>query len=180
MNFDVLKRRVDRTEALVDGRIRQTREHYLETRQHWREGLTAPRIVLSGLIAGFITGKVQPGRAVGTLGKMGKFSTNPDTLRTISALTGLLTSVQTAFSAVVAAKSAGVAAEAADDAATQADTAETAADVAVDGAVASGAAVDARPTADKALPPSDRGRRVDHAWSAQPSPAEAATDESER
>lgn len=183
MNFDALKRRVDRSEALVDGRVKQVKHDYAEMHRHWTEGLTAPRIVLTGLIAGFITGKAQPERALMTLGKVGKAGANPNVLRTITAITGLITSVQTAFAAMVAAKSADVAADAASDASDQADTAADAADVAVDGATA---AVDAAPAVDDtdapatALPPSDRPRRVDRAWDAAPSPAEAATDVSER
>ncbi|MGH8031796.1 MAG: hypothetical protein ACREO8_05360, partial [Luteimonas sp.] len=114
MRFEALRRRVERNEALVEGRRVQTGGHVDALRAHWRDGLTPTRIVIAGLLGGFIVGRSQPTRALRTLGKLG----GPQALRAISALSAVLTSVRAAFAAVTA-----KAAEAADGAGEEAATA---------------------------------------------------------
>lgn len=169
MRFEALKNRVERTESLVEGRMLQTTDSAKSLRKHWREGLTPPRILIAGLLAGFLSGHARPARTLRTIGKLA----GPGSLRTISALTGLATSLQAAFAALTATQAADDAEEAADKADVHADSA--------DNAAAAAAGVAAHPgEGSNPVPPSDRRRRADEAWSSAPSPAEAATELSER
>lgn len=195
MNFEGLKNRVERAEALVDGRVVQTTDRYRALRISWREAWTPPRILVAGLVMGFATGHLEPRRALTRLGKLG----GPKSIQLISALSGLLTSVQ----ATVAAATAEKAAETADDAAQTADaaadnvavktdrTADTQAAAAAGAAAAvqvqaasgdaqiqSAAQPGTAPDAGASVPRTDRGR-PDPVLSEQPRPAEAATELSE-
>ncbi|MDR7193404.1 hypothetical protein [Luteimonas terrae] len=199
MNFEGLKNRVDRAEALVDGRVVQTTDRYRALRTSWREAWTPPRILIAGLVMGFATGHLEPRRALTKLGKLG----GPKSIQLLSALSGLLTSVQ----ATVAAATAEKAAETADDAAQTADeaadnvAAKTSGTTDTQAAAAAGAAAavqvqqaasgatqhqsagaqtqsGAPPAADASTPRPDR-RRPDPVLSEQPRPAEAATELSE-
>ena len=64
MNFTHLKRRVERGETLVEGRIRQTTESHARLHRNWREAWTPLRIVLAGLGTGFIAGRAEPEKAL--------------------------------------------------------------------------------------------------------------------
>lgn len=198
MNFAGLKNRVERAETLVEGRMVQTQDRYSALRVSWREAWTPPRIVIAGFVMGFATGHLEPRRALMKLGKIG----GPKSLQLLSALSGLLTSVQ----ATVAAATAEKAANTADDAAQTADVAVDKADAKTSGtadaraAAAAGAAAamqmksttqaqsqtrpapvpgaSTAPQADAAIPRSDRSRR-DPVLAEQPRPAEASTELSE-
>ncbi|VXC04285.1 conserved hypothetical protein [Luteimonas sp. 9C] len=200
MNFEGLKNRVERAETLVDGRVVQTSDRYRALRTSWRDAWTPPRILIAGLVMGFATGHLEPRRALTRLGKLG----GPKSIQLISALSGLLTSVQ----ATVAAATAEKAAETADDAAQTADAAadnvaaKTGGASATQAAAAAGAAAAVQvqqtaagasqqqrsgapapadgPAVDDAAasPRTDRGR-PDPVLSEQPRPAEAATELSE-
>jgi len=194
MNFEGLKNRVERAETLVDGRVVQTTDRYRALSTSWREAWTPPRILIAGLVMGFATGHLEPRRALTKLGKLG----GPKSIQLLSALSGLLTSVQ----ATVAAATAEKAAETADDAAQTADTAADNVAAKTDGAAdtqaaaAAGAAAAAQvvaaggtqtqratqpgatPDAGTSVPRTDRGR-PDPVLSEQPRPAEAATELSE-
>ena len=179
MNFDKLKQRVERREMLADGRLSQTQMAYTTLRHTWREAWTPGRIVVAGLLAGFVAGRSQPTRVIRRIGAIG----GPQWIRTISALSGLFASLQAAVAAVTAKSAAETADEAAGEAA---EAADVAAETAVDAAQGADATtetprdpqVEAQPQ--QPQPPSDRRRRVDAAWDAPPRPAEAATDVSER
>lgn len=173
MNFEAIKTRVERAEALVDGRLCQTRDRHAALKSSWREAWTPPRIVIAGLVAGLVVGTTQPQRALRRLGKLG----GPKSLQMISAVSGLLSSIQ----ATIAAATAQKAADTADDAAETADDAAEAAAVAPAQAQtqvrqplpnAASAPVEA------AVPNPDR-RRPEPAYAEQPRPAEAATEMSE-
>lgn len=194
MNFEGLKNRVERAETLVDGRVVQTTDRYRALSTSWREAWTPPRILIAGLVMGFATGHLEPRRALTKLGKLG----GPKSIQLLSALSGLLTSVQ----ATVAAATAEKAAETADDAAQTADAAADnvaaktggAADTQAAAAAGAAAAVQvaaagatqrqgaAQPVdtteASASMPRTDRGR-PDPVLSEQPRPAEAATELSE-
>ena len=194
MNFEGLKNRVERAETLVDGRVVQTTDRYRALSTSWREAWTPPRILIAGLVMGFATGHLEPRRALTKLGKLG----GPKSIQLLSALSGLLTSVQ----ATVAAATAEKAAETADDAAQTADTAadnvaaKTGGTADTQAAAAAGAAAAAQvvsaggtqtqrttqpgttPDAGTSVPRTDRGR-PDPVLSEQPRPAEAATELSE-
>ena len=109
MNYKQLQRRVERLERLVEGRGLQTRTHWAELKQSWREGWTPARIIAAGLVGGFVSGRAEPLRAL----------SGPRLLQMIGALSGLFASVQASF----AAEQAEEAADTAEDAATAQATA---------------------------------------------------------
>ncbi|MEN4905000.1 protein sip-5 [Luteimonas sp. TWI1416] len=176
MNFEGLKTRVERAEALVDGRVVQTLDRHAALRSSWREAWTPSRIVIAGLIGGFAMGVSQPKLALRRLGKLG----GPKSLQMVSALSGLASSIQATIAAVTA-KQAADAADASEEAATDAATETTspAAGVAAT-ATARGRADGVAGAGDgpSAESPTDR-RRPEPAYAAQPRPAEAATEVSE-
>lgn len=147
MNFEQLKRRVDRAEQVVEGRILQTTAARYSLQARWREAWTPTRIVIVGLLTGFVSGKAQPERA---LRQVGKFA-NPRMMQLITSLSGLVASLQTAYAAATAKDAADTADDAADDAATTArHAAATAAGTSGPGAGgASGGTPGGRPGADR-------------------------------
>lgn len=179
MKFEVIRRRVERSEQLVEGRALQTgvRAHALKTT--WRESWTPTRIILAGLAAGFLTGRAEPTHVLKQLGGSGRW------IQLVGALSGLFASLQSSVAAASADKAvdhadkavdhADEAVDHADEAADQASEAADAAHVAAGDTVAAGD--DPDPT--QPLPRSDR-RRPDPSWDVPPSPAEAATEISER
>lgn len=86
MNFKALQRRVQRREHMVEGRARQLHERWDALKAGWREGWTPWRIVSAGLVAGFLTGRAEPLRAL----------TGPRAMQMIGAVSSLLASVQAA------------------------------------------------------------------------------------
>lgn len=167
MNYEQLKRRVERAEFLVDARTRQTHAAWDALRLHWREAWTPPRIIVAGLVTGFLSGRSQPQRAAKQL----RAVAGPKTLQLVTSILGMTSTLQAAvaaFTAKGAAETADAAAETADDAAQAAASGAT---------VAAGAAAQAGAAQ---VPPSERRRTPDPAWERAPSPAEAATDVSER
>lgn len=182
MSFSRLRQRVERGEALVEGRIRQVGECHGRLRRDWRQAWTPLRIVLAGLATGFIAGRAEPEKVLKKIGSV----SGPRTLQLVTSVAGLVGSVQ----AAIAAMTAKDAAETADDAAGHAagaageadpghaDTAATAGATAAAGEdvaapdVAAGSGAEAAPQPDR--------RRPDQRWDSQPSPAEAATELSER
>lgn len=89
MNYEQLKRRVERAERLVEGRSRQTGDHWSALKVSWREGWTPARIVAAGLVSGFVSGRAEPFRAL----------TGARMLQMVSAVAGLFASAQAAFAA---------------------------------------------------------------------------------
>lgn len=178
MNFKQLQRRVERGETLVEGRLQQTRECQGRMTREWREAWTPLRIVVAGLASGLIMGRAEPEKALKQLGKLG----SPRTLQLVSSMAGLVGSVQAAIAAMTAQSAAETADEAAGTAAEA--SAETSADTATattaqQAPVGNTAAGDAPPGAAEAAPRPDRRQPEPH-WDSQPSPAEAATELSER
>lgn len=180
MSFQALKSRVERAETLVDGRLVQTHDRHAALKSSWTQAWTAPRIVIAGLVSGLLVGATQPSRALRQMGRLG----GPKSLQMISAMTGLLTSVQAAVAAATATKAAKTADQAADTADTAAESADITASAEVQGqsagvgpAGAGTAAAGLQPES-MAVPASDR-RRVEPAYTQQPAPAEAATEISE-
>ena len=178
MNFKQLQRRVERGETLVEGRLQQTRECQGRMTREWREAWTPLRIVVAGLASGLIMGRAEPEKALKQLGKLG----SPRTLQLVSSMAGLVGSVQAAIAAITAQSAAETADEAAGTAAEA--RAETSADTATatpaqQAPVGNTAAGDAPPGAAEAAPRPDRRQPEPH-WDSQPSPAEAATELSER
>jgi len=110
MNFRQLRHRVERAERLVQGRADDTQVHWSSLRQAWREGWTAPRIVVAGLISGFIAGKLEPskGRAVA--------SQATRWVQMFSAISGMFTAMQAQAASDEAERAGDHAARAADNA----------------------------------------------------------------
>ncbi len=189
MNFEQLRSRVERAELLADGRTRQTHASWDALKLHWRQGWTPARIVVAGLVTGFVAGKTQPEASLQRVGKLA----GPQTMQIVTSLTGLMSSLQAAKAAFTAKKAAATADDAAETADEAADTADVAAGAAVRsqtataGAAATPATSAGAPQASRggspaAAPissPSDRARRPDPSWDAPPGAAEAATDVSE-
>lgn len=165
MKFDAIRRRVERSEQLVEGRALQTgvRAHALKST--WRASWTPTRIILAGLAAGFLVGRADPTRALKQLGSGGRW------IQLVGALSGLFASLQSSIAAAGADKAVDRAGEAADQAGDAAAAAQTAADEAAPAPPADEAA-EARPRSDR--------RRPDPTWNTPPAAAEAATEISER
>lgn len=187
MNFERLRQRVERRELLLDGRLAQTQTAYATLRRQWREAWTPARIVIAGLLAGFVAGHAEPTKAIRRIGAIG----GPQWVRTFSALSGLFASVQAIIAAVTAksaadtadhaAETADVAAETAGAAAAADMTATARADSDVEAGIDTGVDTDAdvATTAGDRATPSERRRRVDPVPATPPRAAEAATDVSE-
>lgn len=116
MNFSQLRRRVERAEQLVEGRQAETLTNWQSLRGAWRLGWTPPRIVIAGLVSGFIAGKLRPdqGRAVANQATRW--------VQMFSTVSGLFSAMQAQFASEQAER-AGEHAEAAADSA-QATAAE--------------------------------------------------------
>ncbi|TWI01823.1 hypothetical protein IP90_02383 [Luteimonas cucumeris] len=115
MNFEALKRRVERSEHVVEGRAQQTQTHWHDFTTTWRDSWTPTRIVIAGLISGFVVGRSDPAQTLGKLGALGGSGTR--VLQLIGTLSGLFASVQ-------ASTAAGQAEHAADKAEAVADEAQ--------------------------------------------------------
>ncbi len=176
MAFDDLLRQVRDRDLALEQRHAHARASWRGLRSTWREGWTPTRIVLAGLVGGFLVGRARPMRKVTGLpaSRWVQIGTS------LWSLTASFRAKQAADTAEVAADEAGVAAEVA------ADTAEEAA---TEVAAATGAHPDPAPLAGGAAPGiadavrpgvSDARRRVDAQWDTAPRPAEAATEVSER
>ena len=178
MNFKQLQRRVERGETLVEGRLQQTRECQGRMTREWREAWTPLRIVVAGLASGLIMGRAEPEKALKQLGKLG----SPRTLQLVSSMAGLVGSVQAAIAAMTAQSAAETADEAAGttaEASAEANADATTATTAQQEPAGNTAAADAPPSAAETAPRPDRRQPEPHRDS-QPSPAEAATELSER
>jgi len=173
MKFERLKQRVIRGERLVEGRLEQTQAHATSLKDTWRESWTPTRILLAGLVGGFLIGRARPGRAVRKLGGLN----GARWVQLFTTVSGLLASLQSGLAAATAKKATEQAAEAANDATTRTTPrAESTA-----GTEAARDASETAATAEpEAVPPSERRRRPDPTWNAPPRPAEAATEISER
>lgn len=151
MKFERLQRRVERAEQLVEGRALQTQTHWGEFKNSWREAWTPGRIIVAGLVTGFLSGRAEPLRAM----------TGAKWLQMVGSLSSLFASVQAATAADEASTAADQASEAADTAQAVQDDASAPADYAEE------------PLVDEDF---DQPEPV----ITQPRPAEAATEVSER
>ncbi|WDS37932.1 hypothetical protein [Pseudoxanthomonas sp.] len=112
MKYAVLRHRVARAEALVEGRRKQTVDHADALVKHWNRAWTPWRIIAVGLGLGFLTGQSRPTRAMGAA----------RWLKMAGSLSGMFTSLQTAVAAWQAEQAAGEADDAADSAQTASST----------------------------------------------------------
>lgn len=58
--FDRLQRRVDKREQLLEGRFQQAVERKDVLKKTWREAWTPGRIIIAGLVSGFVMGRAEP------------------------------------------------------------------------------------------------------------------------
>lgn len=175
MNFNDLQTRVRRAELVVSVRSQQTLTQWSSLNALWKRSWTPGRIVVAGIATGFLAGKFEP---------RGKF-TGARWLQMIGSLSSLMATAQAAAASAMA----EYAAQSADEAAEQAGDAAEAATAAADAtpAAAQGSPGAARPAAAPVQAPVQQTAAGLHAQDrsadgsgAAPSPAEAATELSER
>lgn len=109
VTFEQLIAKVKQAEDVLEARERGVATSYHHLRQVWRDGWTPLRIISAGLVAGFVSGRAEPLRAL----------SGARMLQMISAVSGLFATAQ----ATVAAQQAGDAAESAEQAASEAGVA---------------------------------------------------------
>jgi hypothetical protein len=102
MSFDALIQKVKQAEAALEAKERQTAADWRQLKSSWRSLWTPGRIVLGGLVAGFMVGRAEPFKRAAGGGA----------LQLLSALSGLFAG----GSAQVAANEAGDAADSAQQA----------------------------------------------------------------
>lgn len=112
MGFKQLLTKVQQAEAALETRERRVAAEWRHLQTTWRDAWTPGRVVIAGLVSGFLVGRAQPLRAVARSGQW---------MQLVTMLSGLFAG----GSAQVAAEQAGEAA----------DTAEIVADVVVPDAV---------------------------------------------
>ena len=156
MKFQHLQHRVARAERSVRVGTATTQQCFDALRRSWREAWTPPRIVLAGLVAGFVSGRANPVRSIAAFG-------GTHWLDLLGGVSGLVASFQAkdaAGQADDAVAGAGQAAAAANVATAQAaDVAETAA-----------TSTPAAPPADAARAPQASPRTTTRTPSAQRGP----------
>ncbi|QDH71165.1 hypothetical protein [Marilutibacter alkalisoli] len=101
MKFQTLQRRVERREHLLDARVGKARDCAGELKQSWRSAWTPGRIVIAGLVAGFVAGRAEPLRYAAQSGDLVK----------------LVSMISSLFAAGAATEAADVAKQATDSAA---------------------------------------------------------------
>ena len=151
MRFELLRQRVERAERRVEGCMDRAQTHRAEFGQAWRRGWTPGRIVVAGLLSGFLVGRAEPLSRVG----------GTRWLQMLGTVSSMLASLRAAAASVDANAAADVAAE---------EAAATSENVA---ASTGQAPVDAAGTPEPPAPAEPPQARA-------PAPAEAATDVSER
>ncbi|MEL1265513.1 hypothetical protein [Pseudoxanthomonas putridarboris] len=101
MRFEALQQRVARAEQRVELRATHTQTQWTTLKQAWRAGWTPGRIVIAGLVSGFLVGRAEPLRAL----------TGVRWMQMFSAVSGLLATVQAAGAAEQAEQAADTAQE---------------------------------------------------------------------
>ena len=110
MNFEALRRRVERAERLVEGRSEATRCQWQILKDAWRQGWTPLRIIVAGGVTGFLVGRSEPLRALTGarwLQMVGSVSSMIASLQAAAAATGAEEAAQSAEEAQVQAQTDG-------------------------------------------------------------------------
>ncbi|MCF7221455.1 hypothetical protein [Marilutibacter chinensis] len=94
MSFRTLQRRVERRERLLDARIERVHGAADSLKRSWRSAWTPGRILIAGLVSGFVAGRAEPMRYAAQSG---------DLVRLVS----LISNVFASFAAGNAAEAAG-------------------------------------------------------------------------
>ena len=63
-SFRQLIQKVDQAEAALEARERQVAADWRQLKSSWKAGWTPGRIVLAGLVSGFVIGRVEPARGL--------------------------------------------------------------------------------------------------------------------
>ena len=113
MSFDKLLKKVEQAEDALEAEERRTAADWRQLKRSWRASWTPGRIVFGGLLAGFMVGRMDAGKAV---------AGGTGVLRMLASMGALLASTQ-------AQAAAGEAEEAAESAGDTAQTAAVAAGV---------------------------------------------------
>ena len=88
MRFELLRQRVERAETRVESCMDRAYSHRQVFREAWRRGWTPGRIVVAGLLSGFLVGRAEPLSKVGGarwLQMLGTVSTMLASLRAAAA-----------------------------------------------------------------------------------------------
>lgn len=113
--FDALQRRVHKREKLLEGRYQQAVERKDELKKTWREAWTPGRIVIAGLVSGFVMGRAEPVKIAVKSGNL---------MQIVTLLSGLFAGTNAQEAAQQADKAAGQAGHAAREAGNAAESAE--------------------------------------------------------
>lgn len=116
--FQALQRRVHKREKLLEGRYQQAIARKDELKSTWREAWTPGRIVIAGLVSGFVMGRAEPVKIAVKSGSL---------MQIVTLLSGLFAGSNAQEAAQHADKAAGQAGHAAREAGNAADSAQAAA-----------------------------------------------------
>jgi len=85
-SFKQLMQKVEQAEAALEAQERLVAADWRQLKASWKDGWTPGRIVLAGVVAGFVVGRIEPVRAVAKGGTI---------MQMITALSGLVASANT-------------------------------------------------------------------------------------
>jgi hypothetical protein len=80
MSFDALLDKVKQAETALEAQERQTAADWRQFKASWKSGWTPARIVIAGLVSGYVVGKVEP---------LKRAASGGGALQLVSALAGL-------------------------------------------------------------------------------------------
>lgn len=99
MRFEQLQQHVARAEKRVELRSAQSSLYWTILKQSWREGWTPGRIVIAGVVSGFLAGRAEPMRAMSGARWMQMFTAVSSFLATAQAAAAAETAEQAADTA---------------------------------------------------------------------------------
>lgn len=105
--FERLQRRVHKREHLLEGRYEQALERKALLKARWQEAWTPGRIVVAGLVSGFLMGRAEPAKIA---------AKSSNLMQIITMLSGLFAGSSAQNAADQAGRAAGEAGQAADSA----------------------------------------------------------------
>lgn len=114
MRFEKLLQHVQRAEQRVELRATHTQTQWATLKQAWREGWTPGRIVIAGVVSGFLVGRAEPLRAL----------TGARWMQMFTAVSSFLATAQAAAAAEQAEQAADTAQDVQDQAEGMAETEE--------------------------------------------------------
>ena len=115
-SFRQLMQKVDQAEAALEAQERVVAADWRQLRASWKAGWTPGRIVIAGLVSGFIVGRVEPMKSVAKGGSI---------MQMITAVSGLFASTTAQHAASHVDNVASDVGQVSDDVAQVADTVQT-------------------------------------------------------